>query len=70
MSTLLAVALRSHLIAEPPPISAKTWAGMREVVAEAGSNSSPEEFLLAWADRWLLPGDAAKVRARVATLGE
>ncbi len=61
MTDAVVVALTSHLIADPAPISAQLWRSLREV---------PENDLAPWAQRSLSPGDANKVLARLECLVE
>jgi predicted Rossmann fold nucleotide-binding protein DprA/Smf involved in DNA uptake len=68
MTALLAVTLRSHLIAEPPPLSNKVWDRLREVIPEAALSASPVELLLDCAHRLLEPGEAEQVEARLGAL--
>lgn len=61
MRTLLTVALRSHLIGDPP-VSAKMW--REELRTEVSEGAGPDD-LMHWASRSLLPDDRDRVKARL-----
>lgn len=60
--------MRSHLVAEPPPLSNKVWDRLRHVIPEAASSTSPVELLLDSARRLLEPGEVEQVEARLGAL--
>ncbi|MEW5883765.1 MAG: DNA-processing protein DprA [Armatimonadota bacterium] len=66
MRTLLTVALRSHLIGDPPPVSAKVWRVLRAAVSKCAG----PDALMHWASRSLLPDDGDRVKARLDLLSQ